>query len=199
MATPPKGDFTSIPLNPAGKKIAEAWDPAKDEAAGNQCKAYGAPGVMRMPGRIHIEWQDDRTLKVDFDSGKQSRLISFGAPQGQGNDWQGLSTASWDQGASLIGFAFGLGGGGGARGGSLKVATTKMKAGYLRKNGIPYSADATLLEYFDRFDVPGGDPLLIVSTELTDPTYLHEPFWTSSHFKKQNDATGWNPTSCTAR
>lgn len=74
-----------------------------------------------------------------------------------------------------------------------------MKPGYLRKNGIPYSADAVMTEYFDRFDVPGGDSLLVVSTELVDPTYLSQPFWNSTHFKKQNDASGWNPTPCSAR
>ena len=84
-------------------------------------------------------------------------------------------------------------------GGSLRVVTSRMKPGYLRKNGVPYSADAVLTEYFDRFDVPGGDALLVVSTEVVDPTYLTQPFWTSSQFKKQNDAAGWNPAPCSAR
>src|SRR3984957_13921618 len=66
MMTPAKGDFPSIPLNPEGRKAAEAWDPAKDEAAGNQCKSYGAGGIMRVPGRLHITWQDDNTLKVEM-------------------------------------------------------------------------------------------------------------------------------------
>jgi len=86
-----------------------------------------------------------------------------------------------------------------ARGGSLKVITTGMKAGYLRKNGVPYSAEAELTEYFDRFDLPNGDALLVVSTELVDPTYLSTPFWTSTHFKKQPDSAGWNPRPCSAR
>src|SRR5712664_3192717 len=43
MVTPPKGDYTSMPLNAEARKIADAWDPAKDEAAGEQCKSYGAP------------------------------------------------------------------------------------------------------------------------------------------------------------
>src|SRR5882672_3703777 len=77
MLTPAKGDFTSIPLNPEGRKLTEAWDPAKDEAAGNQCKAYGAPGVMRLPTRLRITWQDDSTLKVETDEGTQTRLFHF--------------------------------------------------------------------------------------------------------------------------
>ena len=86
-----------------------------------------------------------------------------------------------------------------ARGGSLKVVTTNMRAGYLRKNGVPYSADAVMTEYFDRFDIPNGDSLLVVSTEVVDPTYLAQPYWTSSHFKKQSDTSGWNPTPCAVR
>ena len=64
MVTPSRGDFPSIPLNLAAQKIAETWDPGKDEAAGEQCKAYGAPGLMRGPTRLHITWLDDDTLKL---------------------------------------------------------------------------------------------------------------------------------------
>ena len=74
-----------------------------------------------------------------------------------------------------------------------------MKPGYLRKNGVPYSAGAVITEYFDRFNVPDSDPLLVVTTEIVDPTYLSQPFWTSTHFKRQADATGWNPTPCRAQ
>jgi hypothetical protein len=77
MITPPKGDYTSMPLNAEARKIADAWDPAKDEGAGEQCKSYGAPALMRVPGRLHITWQDDQTLKLEMDSGTQTRLFSF--------------------------------------------------------------------------------------------------------------------------
>src|SRR6185312_9118739 len=95
MLTPAKGDITSVPLNPVGRKAAEAWDPAKDEASGEQCKAYGAPGVMRLPTRLHITWQDDNTLKVETDEGTQTRLFHFTGklPQGQAASWQGYSAA----------------------------------------------------------------------------------------------------------
>src|SRR5262245_35213504 len=79
MVTPAKGDYTSVPLNPAGRKVADAWDPGKDEAEGNQCKAYGAPAVMRIPGRLRVSWQDDSTLKIETDAGKQTRLFHFDA------------------------------------------------------------------------------------------------------------------------
>ena len=201
MTLPPKGDAESIPLNPEGKKAAQLWDPAKDEAEGGQCKSYGAGGIVRRPGRVHISWQDANTLKVEFDAGTQTRLFHFGAPQGNGESWQGVSAANWDvPGTNMTRGSFGLGAQGALdRGGSLKVVTTKMKPGYLRKNGIPYSENAVLTEYFDRFNLPDGGALLLISSELSDPTYLAAPYWTSTHFKKQEDATGWNPTPCSAR
>src|SRR5205814_5450393 len=52
MITPPKGDLASVPLNAAGTQAAGAWDLAKDNANGDQCKAFGAAAVMRNPGRL---------------------------------------------------------------------------------------------------------------------------------------------------
>lgn len=200
--TAPKGDFVGVPLNPEGRKVAAMWDPAKDEASGEQCKGYGAPGVMRLPTRLHITWQDDQTLKIEADNGTQTRLFYFGAPAGQGGDWQGVSQASWEylptQVVSTDGARAGIG-----RvdrtAGSLKVVTTKLKPGYLRKNGIPYSANATITEYFDRVAEPDGDVHLVDTLVVEDPMYLAQPYLMSAHFKKQADATGWNPTPCTVR
>jgi hypothetical protein len=193
--TPAKGDYAPLPLSPAARKVADSWDPAKDEAAGEQCKAYGAAGVMRLPTRIRIAWQDDSTLKLETDAGAQTRLFHFGTPQGQGGDWQGLSTASWDSPKA----PFAGRGGGSPPGGSLKVVTTRMRSGYLRRNGVPYGAAAVLTEYFDRFDVPGGDSLLVVTSELVDPENLMTPYWTSLQFKRENGTAGWNSTPCAAR
>jgi len=67
MVTAARGDHPSVPLNAVGNALANQWDPAKDESAGEQCKAYGAAGVMRLPGRIHITWQDDTTLKIEIE------------------------------------------------------------------------------------------------------------------------------------
>ncbi len=202
VLTPPKGDYTAIPLKPEGRKIADAWDPAKDEAAGEQCRSYGAAGLMRLPGRLHITWQDDQTLKLEADTGTQTRLFHFGPPQDAGGGWQGVSEASWQ---FLPGAITETAGGRASfgvqdrRGGSLKVVTTKMKPGYLRKNGVPYSANATMTEYFDLVDEPNGDLYLVLTATIEDPTYLARPFLTSGHFKKQADAAGWNPTPCSAR
>ena len=187
---PTLGSREDIPMNAAAREIALAWDPSKDEAAGEQCRAYGAPNIMRMPGRMHITWQDDQTLKLETDAGTQMRLFEFGTPKGQGGGWQGVSHASWDtvpggRGASLPT-------------GSFKVVTTKIKPGYLRKNGIPYSANATVNEYYDRVDEPGAS-YIVITTTVEDPTYLTQPYLTSTHFKKEADASGWKPSPCTAR
>jgi len=203
MFTPPRGDYASIPLNGAGRAKANDWDPAKDEAAGEQCRAYGAPGVMRLPTRLHITWQDDVTLKIETDAGSQTRMLRFGPPPTDaGSSWQGVSAASWDAPRPPVPASFFVLAAGGTLANpalSLKVVTTRLRAGYLRKNGVPYSANAVLTEYFDRFDVPGGDALLVVAQELVDPENLQSAFWTSSQFKHQNDAAGWNPTPCSAR
>jgi len=191
MVTPPKGDYASVPINPEAKKVADAWDPAKDETAGEQCRSYGAPAIMRVPGRLHILWEDDNTLRIDTDAGTQTRLFHFdskaapAAPQ-----WQGFSAAKWD----IPGGARGPN-----RGGSLKVVTTHIRPGYLRKNGVPYSADALLTEYYSRTAEPNGDSWLIVTTIVEDPKYLTQPFITSTHFRLQPDAAGWNPQPCTSR
>ena len=197
--TPVKGDYVSVPISADGKKIADMWDPAKDEAAGDQCKAYGAAGLMRMPTRLHITWQDDNTLKLETDAGTQTRTFTFGKAAAGAGTLQGQSVASWDQPRAIFQSPIPNRGGPQLRGGSLKVVTTGMKPGYLRKNGVPYSANTVMTEYFDRLDVPGGESLLVVTTEIVDPENLTTPYWTSPHFKRQNDASGWHPTPCSAR
>ena len=198
MVTPLRGDYIGVPLNSTGRKMADAWDPARDEATGEQCRAHGAGGIMRIPGRLHITWQDEETIKLETDAGMQTRAFAFRTPRTPSGGLQGVSVASWERATSVMGargfFAAAL-----PPGGSLKVVTTGMKPGYLRKNGVPYSASAVMTEYFDRLDLPNGDALLVVSTELVDPAHLTQPFWTSTHFKKQSDASGWNPTPCSAR
>jgi hypothetical protein len=198
MVTPPKGDYESIPLNAAARKVADAWDPAKDEAAGLQCKSYGAAALMRAPGRLHISWQDDNALKIETDAGTQTRLFRFGeAPDPPSErSWQGHSVARW---RSAQGGREGRASGTSIAGGSLTVTTTHMRAGYLRKNGVPYSENAVLTEYYNTFKEPNGDQWLIITTLVDDPQYLTQPFITSTHFKKQADNRGWQPTPCSTR
>jgi hypothetical protein len=208
MVTPPKGDAAGVPLNDAGQKAADAWDPQKDIAAGEQCKAFGAGGVMRMPIRLRVSWQDETTLKFETDNGQQLRLFRFGAAPSTGGEpqWQGQSAASWETVNEGQGIAPAGGGGGGGRGGganpatqltgSMKVVTTRMRPGYMRRNGVPYSRGAVLTEFFDRSDEGNGDVWLIVTSTLDDPTYLAQPLMTSTHFKKEPDGSKWNSRPC---
>jgi hypothetical protein len=205
MLTPARGDFASVPLNATARKLGLAWDPSKDEAEGNQCKAYGAPAIMRIPGRLRISWQDDNTLRIDTDAGTQTRLLHFGGkpPERGQRTWQGYSQAQWEQPLRGPGtpevFPVGLLPREGTRGRSLEVVTTLLQPGYLRKNGVPYSDRTTLQEYFDLSTERNGDTWFVVTTIVEDPQYLSTPFVTSTNFRKQGDATGWNPTPCSAR
>ena len=189
MVTPARGDYQGVPMTPAARAIADAWDPAKEEASGDLCKSYGAPALLRVPGRLHITWQDDQTLRMDADAGKQTRIFHFGdwkAPAGP-RTIQGDSVAEWQ-----------AGGGRGATDGTLQVTTSNLKAGFLRKNGVPYSDNAGLKEYYEVITQPDGSPLLVVTIVTTDPEYLRQPFVISSHFKKEPGDAKWSPTACSA-
>jgi hypothetical protein len=190
MVTPTLGDYQGVPMTPEARKIADAWDPAKEEASGDQCKSYGAPALLRVPGRIHITWLDDQTMKLEMDAGKQTRLFHFGdwKPPAGPPSLQGDSTAEWQRG-----------GGRGATDGSMKVATSNLKPGFLRKNGVPYSDKTSLLEYFDLIKEPDGTPMIVVTVATTDPTYLRQQFVITSQFKKEPGDAGWKPAECSAR
>jgi hypothetical protein len=191
MVTPKKGAYTALPLNAEGRRVADTWDPARDEAAGEACRSYGAANIMRVPGRLHITWQDDNTLRIDTDEGTQTRLFHFGAVPTPGEPtWQGHSIGRWE---------YAPGGRGGARAGNLNVVTTALRAGYVRRNGAPYSGKAVVTEYYDLNTMPNGDHWLNVTTRVEDPQYFSRPYLTSSDFKRLPDASGWNPTSCSSR
>jgi hypothetical protein len=202
MVTPLKGDAASIPYKQDARSVIDAWDPAKDEAAGLQCKAYGAPALLRLPTRLRISWQDDNTLKIESDAGTQTRLLHFGGqvPANTQPSWQGYSVARWE------GPPYGTGGAGlglaqriGAKSQSLEVKTTNLREGYLRKNGVPYSDQTTVTEYFDRFTLPDGQEWFTVTTMVNDQKYLFRPFVTTSDFKKEPDGSKWDPSPCKAR
>ena len=199
MVTPARGDYDSVPLNAAGRRQADTWDPERDRAAGEACRAYAAPSVMRIPGRLHITWDSDTTLKIETEAGVQTRLLKFGntsARPRRGSvqpSWQGESAASWE-----LGGRGGLFGGPGPRpSGALRVVTTRIRPGYLRKNGVPFSSDALLTEYFNVLGPEdNGDVWLVVTSIVQDPQYLNGLFVTSTHFKKLADGSSWRQTPC---
>ena len=200
MVTPAKGEYRRIPASPSALPIINAWDPAADERAGNQCKSYGAGNIMSVPGRLHITWQDADTLRIETDAGTQTRLFHFSqsgtaassaaSPASAASlgprSWQGESTATWERATGPDG------------GGSLRVVTTNLRAGYLRKNGVPYGESATVTEHFDVAPLPDGGRLLLVTTIIEDPVYLTGPYVISPHFKKEPDGSKWDPTPCSS-
>jgi hypothetical protein len=200
MVTPAKGDFASLPINDEAKRVAMTWDPAKDKAEGNDCKSYGAGNIMRIPERLHITWTDDNTMQMDIDAGMQKRVFHFDGSKWQGGQpqWQGDSVAKWEKQAQFEGGFASFGGPQPGKGGALHVTTTHMRAGYLRKNGIPYSENATLTEYYNVFypHGPQGVAYLIVTSAVDDPKYLKETFITSGQFKREPDGSKWDPTPC---
>jgi hypothetical protein len=199
MVTPPKGDYASVPLNAEGRRVADTWEPAKDGA----CEAYGAAGVMRMPTRLRVSWDGDDTLKIETDAGSQARTLNFKpAPAAStARSLQGQSRAEWVRPQTAPGGPglAGAGGAGSRAGGYLKVTTTSLLPGWLRKNGVPYSEDASLTEYFDRFKAPNGDEWLMVTAIVDDPVYLTTRYVTSSHFKREPAGGRWNPKPCGAQ
>jgi hypothetical protein len=213
MLVPDKNDYIQVPLNPEGRRVAALWDPAKDEAGGEACRSYGAAALLQVPGRLHITWQDDNTLRLDTDSGTQTRLFRFGGspPANEKPSWQGYSAATWG-GDEPRDRRDGQGGPVQDKEGRLvvdkaqqrtadylQVVTTRMRPGYLQKNGVPYSANAVVEEYFDVFSDPyTKNTWLGVTTMVTDPQYLIEPLIMHAHFKKLPDASGWDPTPCRA-
>jgi len=193
MVTPAKGDYASIPITLEAKKAGDNWDPVRDEAAGEQCKSYGAPALMAVPTRLRITWQDASTLKVETDAGTQTRLFYFGdkRPPRGAPTWQGESIARWERPPAARGTA--------SKAGSLKVVTSHLRPGYLRKNGVPYGANAVLTEYWDVSADPNGDQWITLTSTVQDDKYLREPWVTALNFKKEGDGAKWDPTPCSAR
>jgi hypothetical protein len=200
MLTPAKGDVSYVPLNAEGRRLAEAWDPARDAAAGEECKGYAAPAIMRLPSRVHITWADDNTLKLDIDTGMQTRLFHFGQGEPQGaRTWQGWSKASWQLSGTTEQFYPGPTSLGNIkRAGSLKVDTTNLRAGYLRKNGVPFSEDAFMTEYYNLIVEDDGNQYLVVQTFVADPRYLTAHFVRTMQFKREPDGSKRNPVPCSA-
>jgi hypothetical protein len=200
MMVPPKGDTTLLPVNAEARRITAMWDPAKDEAGGEACRSYGAPTIMRVPGRLHIAWADDNSLKIDTDAGTQTRLLHFGAGEPGGASGVGRPVRARRRAGRATLWRRGV-----ARAHRREPRRRRpprhddeTAAGYLRKNGVPYSENATVEEFSTLFTEPNGDSWLVIDTIVTDPTYLTQPYVNSVAFKKERDGSKWDPTPCRA-
>jgi hypothetical protein len=206
MVTPPKlpngqADIGSIPVSPAARQAANQWDPAKE----GSCEAFGVGGLMRMPGRFKVSWVDDNTLKIESDAGQQTRLLHFAAPgaapltsAGQQRTLQGYSVAEWQRSAPTFDAFMGGQNTAAQRWGSLKVVTTNMLPGWLQRNGVPYSQNATITEYFTRFTNKDAGDWFVITTITEDPQNLTQPWITSTNFKKEPNDSKWSPAPCKA-
>jgi hypothetical protein len=198
MHTPPKGDYASLPLNAEGRRVADTWTEALD----GSCLAFGAAAVLRMPTRVHITWQDERTLKLETDNGRRPASSTSMRPRrhaGAARSLQGTSVAEW-QAAEVVRARGTEGGETSARVGHgawtpLKVTTTNLTAAWLRPNGVPVSEDAVVTEYFDWFG-EGAEQWFVVTTMVDDPKYLSERLVISSNFRRESNGAKWAPKPC---
>jgi hypothetical protein len=207
MVVPGRGEYIGIPINAKAKEFADAWQAAPDVAAGKQCEAYGAAALMQIPERLHITWRDANTLEVQTDAGMQTRELYFqpsAAQKTAEQSWQGNSMARWAMFVQPRGFGGGLATLNLAQAskppppvGSIVVTTSDMPPGLLRKNGMPYSSQATLTEYWEgQADPVAGTRLLIITSELKDPVYLQGPYVFNTVFEKEADGSKWDPSPC---
>lgn len=218
MVVPQRGQYSDVPLTLKAKRFADAWQPGPDEAAHEQCEAYGAPAIMQVPGRLHISWQDPNVLEVQSDAGMQTRLLHFQPSADAASaspSWQGYTTAQWmlyraaAQRAPQRAIPPGQQGGAGntereampARYGWLQALTMDLRPGLLRKNGVPYSGQTRMTENWqlnDSGEGYGGE-WLTVTTILRDPQYLAGPYVENALFNREADGSKWSPTPCSLR
>jgi hypothetical protein len=159
---PDIGDYLGLPINEAARLRGDSWDASLLTLPEHQCKPHPADYSPRGPANLriwkeidtatqqvvayhtHISWQaPERTIYMD---GRPH------PPAYAAHTWQGFSTGKWE-------------------GNILTVTTTHLKAGWIRRNGIPRSDQATLTEHWIRH----GDYLTLVHI-VDDPAYLTEPF-----------------------
>tara|TARA_R110000824_G_scaffold336_1_gene1691 strand:- start:112504 stop:113289 length:786 start_codon:yes stop_codon:yes gene_type:complete len=185
-----------IPLSPAGRALAEAWRPDDNEL--ESCLVFGGAGIMRYPGRLHISWEDEETLRVDFSAGEQSRLLHFNAAAdstAMTPSLQGYTTANWYKERQTRGLGFG----GPVRsfeGGNLRSVTRNLRPAFLQRNGIPYSDQTSIEDSYKVIDAPNGDRWLIITSVVTDPVNLQQKWITSTNFKYEENGDNWDPIAC---
>jgi hypothetical protein len=165
---PELGDYLGIPVNDAARLRADSWDGSRLTLQEHQCRVHIVSYIFRGPLELRIwEEKDPETqqviaLRQYISTYEQNRTIWMDGrphpPAEARHTWMGFSTGQWD-------------------GGILTVNTTHIKTGWLRRNGLPESDQATLTEHFIRH----GD-LMTHMTIITDPVYLTEPLVKTDNF-----------------
>jgi glyoxylase-like metal-dependent hydrolase (beta-lactamase superfamily II) len=177
LGQPPLGDYLGIPFNEAGRMRAETSAESLWGTPEYQCRPHSAPHQWRGLGGARILKEQDpltREIKayhVQFMRSLDWPIYMDGRPHPPAyapHTWSGFSTGEWI-------------------GNTLKVTTTHLKDGYIRRGG-PQTTDAyTMTDYITRH----GDVLMII-TVIDDPIYLDEPFVQSTTYVY--DTTGVTAT-----
>ena len=167
---PAIADFLGVPITEAARAVGLAWSPSRVTVPEHQCQVHVAPYIMGGPLNLRVwEERDNQgqkliAIRMYISTYEQNRTIWMDGrphpPEAAAHTWMGFSTGKWE-------------------GNTLTVYTTHIKAGYLRRNGLPESDQATLIEHFMRH----GDFLVHLS-EVTDPVNLTEPFVRSEVFQR---------------
>jgi hypothetical protein len=177
---PEIGDYTGIPINDADRMRGDTWDAEKWTQLEHECEPHPADYAPRGPGSMRI-WADMDPFTMQVTAWhteimwmQPQRIIYMDGrahpPEDAPHTWQGFSTGEWV--ADM-----------------LKVTTTHLKEGWLRRNGLARSEKAKLTEFFIRHD----DYLTLV-TIVDDPVYLTEPFIRTSNWILD---PGYNPIPST--
>jgi hypothetical protein len=178
------GDYTGLPINDAARLRADTWSAEKWTQEEHQCEPHPADYAPRAPGGMRI-WPDADPLTqavlawhiTMYWMNAQRTIYMNGSeppPPYAAYTWEGFSTGKWE-------------------GDKLKVTTIHLKEGWLRRNGLPRSEKASLIEYFIRH----GDFLTIVSI-VKDPVYLTEPLVRTEHWVL-NPGYSLTPSICIPR
>lgn len=173
---PELGDYLGIPISPAGRLRGQTWDASIMTLPQWQCRPHSADYIWRGPSPLRISKEVDPVSRevvafhAEWLRSVDRAIYLDGRPhpsESGPHTWAGFSTAKWD-------------------GNMLTIKTTHLKEGYLRRNGLPRSDQATLVEHWIRH----GD-ILTVATIITDPVYLTEPFIRTTDYEL--DAHQQNP------
>jgi uncharacterized membrane protein YgcG len=168
LGGPDIGDYAGMPLNEAARMKADAWNADVLSEPERQCIPHPADYSPRGPAMVQI-WKELDPLSRELVAlrthiswqGPERYIWMDGRPHPDefaAHTWQGFSTGEW-------------------LGQVLKVTTTHLKMGWIRRNGIPRSDQAELTEYFHRH----GN-YLTWTVIINDPIYLTEPMVRSSDF-----------------
>ena len=172
-------DFIGLPVNDYGRQWGLAFRPSRLSLLEHQCQVHVVSYIHRGPLAMRIwEERDPVTHQLiaiheAISTYQQHRTIWMdGRPHPSPNaphTWMGFSTGVWE-------------------GNMLTVTTTHIKHGWQRRENIPASDEATLIEHYVR----RGNMLTHISVS-NDPIFLEEPLIRSQEFDLNPDPNAFNP------